>query len=120
MESNFVYSKMTDMSVEMQTQTDKNMQVLRGKALLNENESRLSFVQNPPRGPRSVEISRTAHSRMVRRPDGLYTVTFRFDADEKMVLPALIAEVRSIVKRSQADRQVMKDKQKGVGDENKS
>lgn len=106
------YKRFSDYSLEMMTQDDANMTILRGKGLLNQQESRFTFVQNSPRGPRSVEVCRTAHSRSVRRPDGLYTVTFRFDASEKMVLPALLAEVRSVVKNAQADREVQKNMHK--------
>lgn len=97
------YKKYTDYSVEMMSQEDNNMRVLRGKALLNAQESRLTFVQNEPRGPRSVEVFRTPHARLVRRPDGLYTATFRFAAGEKMLLPALISEVRATVLAAQAN-----------------
>ena len=85
------------MSVEMMSQEKRNMVVLRGKVLLNEEEERLSFVQNEPRGPRSVEVGRGEHSRIVRRPDGLYTLTLRFDVKEKYVREAMIAEVRNAV-----------------------
>ena len=87
------------MNVEMQTQERRNMTVLRGKAILNEEESRLMFVQNPPRGPRSLEVSRTAHSRLVRRvSDGNYTLTFRFTGSEKYLMSSLIAEIREVCK----------------------
>lgn len=104
----FIYSKLTDMSVEMQTQESKNMCLLRGKALLNESESRLMFVQNPPRGARSVEVGRSMHSRIVRRPDGMYTLTFRFSADEKFVKESLIGEIREVVTLAKKDRDVYK------------
>ena len=99
----FKYGKYTGMSVEMQTQEQRNMCILHGKALLNEDESRLTFVQNAPRGKRSVEIARSLHSRIVRRPDGCYTLTFRFDAGERMIRPALISEIRNMVNAAQAD-----------------
>ena len=99
----FKYGKYTDMSVEMQAQERRNMCILHGKALLNEDECRLTFVQNPPRGQRSVEIARTLHSRIVRRPDGCYTLTFRFDAGERMIRMALISEIRNMVNAAQAD-----------------
>ena len=111
METQFVYEKLTDMSVELNTQPERNMCVLRGRALLNENESRFSFVQNPPRGARSVEVGRTAHSRYVRRPDGLYTLTVRFDAGEKMLLPALLSEMRAVVKGAIADKEMNRNKE---------
>lgn len=112
MESEFVYSKLTDMSVEMQTQEKKNMTVLRGKALLNEEESRLMFVQNAPRGARSVEVGRSGHSRIVRRPDGLYTLTFRFDVGEKFLKESLLSEIREVVKMAEADAKAESGKRK--------
>lgn len=114
------YKRFSDYSLEMMAQDDVNMVILRGKGLLNQQESRFTFVQNAPRGARSVEIGRTAHSRSVRRPDGLYTVTFRFDAGEKQVLPALLAEIRTIVKNAQTDKEVHSRRQqadKEGGDE---
>lgn len=94
------------MSVEMQTQKQRNMVLLRGKALLNEDESRLTFIQNTPRGARSVEVGRSGHSRIVRRPDGLYTLTFRFDVKEKFLKESLLAEIREVVKLAEADKKV--------------
>lgn len=99
------YRKYSDYSLEMMSEY-ANMSVIRGKGLLNVQESRFTFVQNEPRGPRSVEVGRTAHCRFVRRPDGLYTATLRFNAGEKNLLPALIAEVRTITKQAQADKEI--------------
>lgn len=110
----FVYTKLQGMSIEMQTQERRNMVVLRGKALLNEVEQRLMFVQNAKRGARSVEVWRCAHSRMVRRPDGKYTLTVRFAHDEKYVREKLIAEVREMVNRAGADGE-RESKGKGKG-----
>lgn len=103
MENEFKYSKKAGMTVEMMSQERRNMVVLRGKVLLNEDEERLSFVQNAPRGQRSVEIGRGKHSRIVRRPDGLYTLTLRFDVKEKFVREAMIAEVRNAVNMALAE-----------------
>lgn len=113
------YKKYSDYSLEMMSQDNANMSVLRGKGLLNLQESRFTFVQNEPRGPRSVEVGRTAHARFVRRPDGLYTATLRFDAGEKFILPALIAEVRAIAKSAQADWEAMKATEKAAKKEEK-
>lgn len=104
METNdFIYTKLNDMSLEMQTQSDKNMTLLHGKALLNETESRFIFMQNKPRGPRSIEVGRSEHCRLVRRPDGLYTLTFRFDSNEKYVSEQLLTELRNIVRVAKED-----------------
>ena len=56
-----------------------HMWVMNGKALLDEESKDMKFVENAPRGERSVEVGRTAHSRYVRRPDGMYTITLRLD-----------------------------------------
>ncbi len=116
------YKKYSDYSLEMMSEDSSNMKVLRGKGLLNVQESRFTFVQNAPRGPRSVEVGRTAHSRFVRRPDGLYTATIRFDASDKYIAAALIAEVRAIAKTAQADWEAQKartreEEKKGGEDE---
>lgn len=99
-ESNFVYSKMTDMSVEMKSQERRDMVTLHGKALLNEEENRFIFLQNPPRGARSVEVARTAHARMVRTPRGTYTLTFRFDGRERWLRESLIAEINDVFRNT--------------------
>ena len=79
------------------------MRVLRGRALLNQSESRFTFVQNEPTRVRSKQVYRTEHSRLVRRPDGKYTLTLRFDAGEKYVVSALQAEVRNAAKMAVND-----------------
>ena len=65
------------LDVSRHTLSEPNMRVMRGKALLDDEASDFKFVENEPRGPRSVEVGRTAHSRFVRRPDkyrGIYVV----------------------------------------------
>lgn len=92
------YKNMPDMSVDMYTvDADPENKLLRGRALLNPQKKEFAFVQNTPRGPRSVEVGRTLHSRYVCRPDGGYTVTVRFGAEEKNIREQLLAETRQIV-----------------------
>lgn len=92
------YKNMTNMSVDMYTvDADPENKLLRGRALLNPHKKEFAFVQNTPRGPRSVEVGRTLHSRYVCRPDGDYTVTIRFGAGEKNIREQLLAETRQIV-----------------------
>lgn len=112
MEQNHTYAKLSDMTVEISSQKNRDMVILRGKSLLNEREHRMTFVQNPPRGVRSVEVRRTSHSRMVRRADGLYTLTFRFDASEKYLLSALQSEVRAVAKAAIDDYNSLKTHKK--------
>lgn len=100
----YKYTQLDSVRVELLTQQNNNFVVLRGRTILNEYERRLTFVQNPPRGPRSVEVARTAHSRLIRRCNGMYTLTFRFDSGEKYISSALQAEVRAAVKKAQEDR----------------
>lgn len=113
--SDFVISKLKHMTVSMKTQVQKDMTILRGKALLNECEQRLTFIQNKPRGKRSVEIGRSDHSRIVRRPDGLYTLTFRFDAKERYLKELLLSEIRNVVKMAEADLKKQSEKTKKKG-----
>lgn len=96
--------KREKLDVSMHTLTDPNMRVMRGKALLDDEAMDFKFVENAPRGPRSVEVGRTVHSRFVRRPDGLYTVTFRCDASTKYLRETLTAEVAEIVRIITADK----------------
>lgn len=104
---NLTYKKWTDMTVKAQVQENSNMRVLRGKILFNEKEHETTFAQALPRGARSVEVGRTPHSRFVRRPDGLYTITLRVSAKEKYLREALIAEVRDITTAIQIDSKQM-------------
>ena len=78
--------------------------ILRGRALYNDCENEMTFVENTPRGARSVEVGRTVHGRCVRRPDGLYTFTLRIDADIKYLRANLVAEVNEIASIIENDR----------------
>lgn len=100
------------MDVSLQTQTKPNMRVMSGKALLDDEANDFKFVENAPRGARSVEVGRTAHSRFVRRPDGLYTVTIRCDASSKYLREELTAEVARIVKAITDDKKYQQKLQK--------
>ena len=87
------YERHADMSVDLYTLDEKpELQLLRGRAL-----KEFAFVQNAPRGPRSVEVGRTLHVRYVRRPDGGYTATVRFEGDESQLREKLLSEVREMV-----------------------
>ena len=78
--------------------------LLRGRALLDVESKKFVFAQNEPRGPRSMEVGRTMHSRLVRRPDSRYTLTFScMDGGEKQLREQLIAEVRDVMKMINAD-----------------
>lgn len=99
-----IYRRVKDICVDLYTQNEAvEKRLLAGKALLNTDKGEFLFSQNPPRGPRSVEIGRTAHSRFVRRPDGLYTVTFRVDTRERNYKEQLLAEVRELTKSLDLD-----------------
>ena len=89
----FTYRRIPDMTVGMQSQEDRNLQVLRGKVILNEDDKSLLFLQNTPRGPRSAEVMRTRHSRLVRTPQGTFTLTFRFSPDEPDLQTTLVGEM---------------------------
>lgn len=97
-----------NVSLAVQAQRDPNMRVMRGKALLDAAVSDFKFVENEPRGPRSVEVGRTSHSRFVRRPDEGYTITFRVQAGEKYLRESLTAEVAELVKVISADAAALK------------
>lgn len=107
------YKNMPDMSVDMYTvDADPENKLLRGRALLNPQKKEFAFVQNTPRGPRSVEVGRTLHSRYVCRPDGGYTVTVRFGAEEKNIREQLLAETRQIVSSVQEHFKVAETRRK--------
>ena len=79
---------LTDMTVNLQSQNHYDQHVLNGKLFVN---------QNRPRGPRSIEMMRTPHSRLVRRPDGDFTLTFHFSKEEYAVGPQLLEELQKVV-----------------------
>ena len=115
------YTNMPNMSVDMYTvDAAPENKLLRGRALLNPHKKEFAFVQNTPRGPRSVEVGRTLHSRYVCRPDGGYTVTVRFGAGEKNIREQLLAETRQIVSSVQEHFKVaeaLRKKEKREGGE---
>lgn len=99
------YTKEYGANLKLFTTDDRPAgRILRGKALYNDQESEMTFVENAPRGPRSVEVGRTAHSRFVRRPDGLYTITFRVDAGMPYLRQVLVAEVNELSRLLVEDR----------------
>jgi hypothetical protein len=91
---------------------DPQLRVMRGKALLDSGDKRMTFVENAPRGARSVEVGRTLHSRFVRRPDGLYTITVRVNGDTKYLTETLVSEIREVSKVIAEDRLAVKKSQK--------
>lgn len=102
--------KQLDVSI-LTERGNPNMRVMAGKALLDEECKDLKFVENPPRGPRSVEVGRTAHSRYIRRPDGLYTITLRIDAAGKYLRETLTSEIAEIAKNIEMDYKLAKKEQ---------
>lgn len=96
------HRKQLDVSI-LTERGNPNMRVMAGKALLDEDCQDLKFVENPPRGPRSVEVGRTAHSRYIRRPDGLYTITLRVDATHRYLRETLTSEIAEIAKNIELD-----------------
>lgn len=105
--------KLTDFEVKLyKRQENIDKQIVGGKLLLWSDQKEVTFVQNAPRGARSVEIGRTAHARLVRLTNGHYSVRLRFSADERQVNYQLIAEMREINKMAAEDKQKQNEKQK--------
>lgn len=88
---------LNNMTVQLQSQDHYDQRVLNGKLFVNTQNRQASFAQNKPRGPRSVEMMRTPHARLVRRPDGDYTLTFHFSKEEYAVGPQLLEELQKVV-----------------------
>lgn len=88
---------LNNMTVNLQSQENYDQKVLNGKLFVNTQKGQASFTQNRPRGPRSVEVMRTPHARLVRRPDGNYTLTFRFSKEEYGVGPQMLEELQKVV-----------------------
>ena len=99
----FTYKRMSNMTVGMQSQEDCNLQVLYGKVLLNEVDKSLLFIQHNKRGPRSTELFRTRHSRLVRTPQGTFTLTFRFSPDEEGIREKLLGEMADVCQTAERD-----------------
>ena len=75
---------------------------------MDDQKSNFLFVQNEKIYKKSVEIGRTRHSRLIRRHDGSYVVTFRFKATAKYIKSDLQAEVRDIVDAAIEDEKQQK------------
>ena len=88
---------LTDMTVNLQSQNHYDQKVLNGKLFVNTQKRQASFTQNRPRGPRSTEMIRTPHARLVRRPDGDFTITFHFSKEEYAVGPQLLEEMQKVI-----------------------
>ena len=59
-----IYRRVKDICVDMYTSDAAvEKRLLHGKVFLNSDKGEILFAQNAPRGPRSVEIGRTLHSR---------------------------------------------------------
>lgn len=86
--------------------------VVGGKLLQWAASKEVTFVQNGPRGPRSVEIGRTAHARMVRLLNGRYSARFVFAAGEREIGYQLIAEIRELNKMATTDEKKETEKTK--------
>jgi len=100
-----VYRRIKDICVDMYThEAIIEKRLLRGRVFLNSDKGEIMFTQNGPRGPRSIEIGRTLHSRNIRRPDGSYMVTFRCRGNEKNLKELLLAEVQEIAIMITEDR----------------
>lgn len=98
------YERYTDLTAKIITvRGNANLRTMRGKALLDAHWQEIIFQENTPRGKRSVEVSRTQHSRLVRRPDGDYTLTFRFGAKMKYPMATLVSEMRNAVESALTD-----------------
>lgn len=96
--------KLTDFEVSLyKREASIDRRVVGGKLLLWTASREVMFVQNAPRGERSVEVGRTAHARVVRLKDGRHSVRLRFDARERSIGYQLIAEVREIVRLAAED-----------------
>ncbi len=105
--------KLKDYTVNLhKRQEEVDRQIVGGKLLLWKASKEVTFVQNAPRGARSVEVHRTAHARLVRLVNGHYSVRLRFAATERQVGYQLIAEIRELNKMAQEDQQKQEQKMK--------
>lgn len=101
--NSFKYHSLANMTVGMLSQEDYNLQVLPGRVIPNEEDRSFLFLQNAPRGPRSTEVFRTRHSRLVRTPRGTFTLTFRFSPDEEGIRDILTSEMADVCQTTEKD-----------------
>ena len=82
------------------SEEDVNRRILRGRMLYDKEEEKTTFVENQPRGPRSSEVGRTGHARLVKsaRNNSDYKITIRVNASEKYLKETLLSEVRNLCK----------------------
>lgn len=104
-----VFQKFSDYTLKIHAQREAQGRLLRGRAVVTAEEAEMTFVENEPRGARSKEVARGAHYRMVRRPDGNYTLTIRFAVGEKYLTPVLQAEARDAVMKAIDDAKSRKE-----------
>lgn len=91
---NTVYcTTLPDMTVDILARDGNDFRIMHGNAVLNKNDKELLFVEDNARGRRSTELMRTPHGRLVRRPDGNYTLTFRFSSGEDDIQASLVGEM---------------------------
>ncbi|MCR5192490.1 MAG: hypothetical protein K6D59_04220 [Bacteroidales bacterium] len=101
--NDFKYYSIPDMTVGILSQEDYNLEVLHGRAILNEADKTFLFLQNTPRGPRSAELMRTRHSRLVLTPKGTFTLTFRFSPDEEGLISKLTSEMAEVCQTTEKE-----------------
>lgn len=94
--NSFKYNRLNGMTIGFKGQKDFNQRTLHGRITINKEEHHALFVQDKPRGQRSIEVMRTAHSRLVQRPDGNYTLTFRFSMLEENWNVKLVDEMKEL------------------------
>ena len=81
--------------------SDTTLRTRRGHAVVNEKDSQLLFVEEPPRTVKSKELAATPHGRMRIRDDDSYYMSFRFKIDERYIKEELLAELRRMVREEE-------------------
>lgn len=110
-----------DIAVSVYTQHENvAKRVIRGRALLDDEDKRMTFVENEQRKQRSKELGRTALTRVIRCVNGGYSATIRVNGDEKYLRELLVADARNIADYILKDVKEQKaEKKKAVIDKSK-
>ena len=104
------YQKFSDYTLKvLSREANATRRAFGAKVVILPEDSETWITENKPKGPSSKEVGRSIHSRIVRRLDGRYTLTFRFDADEKQLREQLLAEMRNMATVAIEDRQSRKE-----------
>ena len=104
-----VYKRFSDINLDMYVHgEERENKLLRGRGILNPQKAEFTFLENKPNEVRSSEVERTLHARCIRRPNGGYTLTFRFHPAERALREQLLSELRTVYDAVKKDDELVR------------